>query len=107
MKILHPKKILSQEAIALAVNGEDILRTVWLVFNLPAQPGDMNIDSARQGDVLIAPYFPQQLITREHDAFSLDQILQQPAFPFAKCGCLSAFGDARRGEIDMNAVEMV
>src|SRR5262249_52952508 len=95
------------KAVTLAVDCDDVLWIFRIVFDFLTQPRDMNIDGSCQRNGLIAPHFLEQFVAREHDAFPLDEVSEQPAFALAKIGGLALLGYSPFYEIDVDTIEFV
>ena len=71
---------LFDEAIAKAVNGNDVPRLGWVRFDLLTQPGDTIVNRARDRAADIAPNFVEQLIARDDFTSTRDQVAQDLKF---------------------------
>lgn len=71
---------LLDEAIAEAVNGDDVLRFRRIRFDFLSQPGDMVIDRTRNRAAFIAPNLIQQLIACDDLTLMTNQITQDLKF---------------------------
>jgi len=67
-------KLLTDEFVAEAVNGQNKLRVARIGFELSPQPCDVNINGARRGHRVVAPDFVQQLIPRKNRAAMLYEV---------------------------------
>src|SRR5439155_17750202 len=68
---------LTREAVALAVDGQDMTRALGIVLELLPEAQDVGVHGPRGGELLVAPDLVEQPVSRDDLVAVLDQIAQQ------------------------------
>src|SRR5262245_773539 len=96
---------LSDEFIAKAVDGLDVLGMFGVCFEFLAEPGDVDVDGAGRGHCVVTPNVVEQLVARMDRAAVFDQKLQEFEFHRGKVDVLFVLERFGAFEIDRDVAE--
>src|SRR5206468_856387 len=96
---------LRSKSIALAPDGLDVLRGLWIVFQLLPQPCHVCVDGSRGSFARIFPHLLHDLVTWHHPLAVIDQILEQLELLGREVDRTPVFSYLRAFEIDLDIAE--
>ena len=68
---------LPREAVALAVDRQDVFGVLGIALELLPEPEDVSVDRPSRGEALVTPHLVEQALTRQNLPPVLDQVAKK------------------------------
>lgn len=101
------KELLTDETVALGVDGDDELRILRIVLHFLPKHGDMNVHGPARRFAAITPDVDKEFVSRNNLASPFDQIPQQSKFALGHRQSLIGAEDVAPFQIDFHVAELV